>query len=191
MQIFRERTRLSEGEGLLCDLGAVDNLCGSDWVKRQESHARRPAKWRSIRPITVEGVGKEADRSVQTAAVDIALPDGTAGSYEAPVLEGPLPALWGLRSMRRHRTLFDVVNKKVYFLGPGGYKIHLSPGSTTYDLLESPSGHLMLPVSCFKEATTRRHANHTTTAATTESQRRKASDNIHLSVTSVTYDKSE
>ena len=106
LQVFHERTRLTEGEGLLCDLGAIDNLCGSEWVKRQEALAKQPARWRTIRPITVEGVGKEADRSTESATVGIALPDGTHGSYEAPVLEGPLPALWGLRSMRRHRTLF-------------------------------------------------------------------------------------
>ena len=188
MQIFHERTRLTDGEGLLCDLGAIDNLCGSEWIKRQESLAKQPARWRSIKPITVEGVGKEADRSVESASVNIALPDGAAGSYEAPILEGPLPALWGLRSMRRHRTLFDVVNKKVYFLGPGGYKISLSPGSTTYDLQESPSGHLMLPVSCFDDM---KKIQEKSTTTTTTNKRRTEQDRLNLSVTSVTYDKSE
>ena len=190
MQVFHERTRLTDGEGLLCDLGAIDNLCGSEWIKRQESLAQQPARWRSIKPITVEGVGKEADRSVTSASVNIALSDGTAGSYEAPILEGPLPALWGLRSMRRHRTLFDVVNRKVYFLGPGGYKISLSPGSTTYNLQESPSGHLMLPVSCFNDMK-RTQEETTTTTATVANKHRKEQNRLNLSVTSVTYDKSE
>eukprot|EP00973_Karenia_brevis_P018152 2492520-Karenia_brevis.AAC.1 len=35
-------------------------------------------------------------------------------------------------------------------VGPGGYKILLSPGTRTYELEESHTGHLMLPCSRFQ-----------------------------------------
>eukprot|EP00973_Karenia_brevis_P044642 6182743-Karenia_brevis.AAC.1 len=38
----------------------------------------------------------------------------------------------------------------MYQLGPGGYKIMLSPGTRTYELEESHAGHLMLPCSRFQ-----------------------------------------
>ena len=36
---------------------------------------------------------------------------------------------------------------KVFFVGPGGYELKLSPGSEAYDLHDSEMGHLMMPCS--------------------------------------------
>eukprot|EP00973_Karenia_brevis_P014846 2028045-Karenia_brevis.AAC.1 len=47
-------------------------------------------------------------------------------------------------------------------VGPGGYKILLSPGTRAYELEESHAGHLMLPCSrfqCFTKPPTELLAN--------------------------------
>ena len=59
--------------------------------------------------------------------------------------------------MKKLRTLIDTFTGKMYLVGPGGYEIHLSPGSEVHDLEESAAGHLMLPCSRFG----RQHQQHT------------------------------
>ena len=49
------------------------------------------------------------------------------------------------------RCLLDCFNGQLYRIGPGGYQLHLSPGSVKYPLEESHAGHLMLPCSRFKQ----------------------------------------
>ena len=39
----------------------------------------------------------------------------------------------------------------MYFCGPGGYKITLSPGSEKYKLEKAPSGHWHLPCSYYRQ----------------------------------------
>jgi hypothetical protein len=46
----------------------------------------------------------------------------------------------------------DCFNNKFIMVGPGGYELKLSPGSETYELEESPAGHLMLPCSKYSAA---------------------------------------
>jgi hypothetical protein len=64
----------------------------------------------------------------------------------------------GLRSLIEKRALIDCFNKKLIFIGPGGYKLACSPGTRTFDLKQSPSGHLLLPVTCWRKGTERRSA---------------------------------
>ena len=47
---------------------------------------------------------------------------------------------------------FDVVNKELHLCGPGNISVQLPPGSETFKLEQSPSGHLILPVSNFAAA---------------------------------------
>ena len=174
---FHQRTRLSEEEeGLLVDVGAIDNLCGSDWMARQGSLATRAGRanptTRKIREIRVEGVGKDSQSACVATQVPVALPDGREGFYEAPIVEGPLPALWGLRSMREQRVVIDVYNRKLYMMGPGGYKIQVSPATSTYNLQEAKSGHLLLPVSRWNDVKSNNH--------------NEDKERVHLPVTSVT-----
>ena len=56
-----------------------------------------------------------------------------------------MPGLLGRKRLHRWRALVDCFANKLYTVGPGGYKISLSPGSRVYDLKESYSGHLILP----------------------------------------------
>ena len=51
--------------------------------------------------------------------------------------------------MKKFRTLIDTFTGKMFLVGPGGYEIHLSPGSEVHELEESSAGHLMLPCSRF------------------------------------------
>ena len=48
----------------------------------------------------------------------------------------------------------DAFNGRVYFVGEGGYEIKLSPGSYAVPTRDSPSGHMMLPVSCWGQSQT-------------------------------------
>ena len=122
--------------------------------------------------IRVEGVGKDSQSACVATQVPVALPDGREGFYEAPIVEGPLPALWGLRSMREQRVVIDVYNRKLYMMGPGGYKIQVSPATSTYNLQEAKSGHLLLPVSRWNDVKSNNH--------------NEDKERVHLPVTSVT-----
>jgi hypothetical protein len=100
----------------------------------------------------VEGVGKHAQTCTHQGKVTVVTKNGTHGSYEAPIIEqSDVPALLGLRSMSEKRTLIDVYNKIMYFIGPGGYQIHCSPGTAQHDLETSPSGHLIMETTCWSK----------------------------------------
>jgi hypothetical protein len=154
---WHARTRLGpDREGLLVDVGAHDNLVGSEWVTRMaeivNKHGRRIEVTKMAKSIGVEGVGKGAQECVDRAKVPLALPGGSTGTYDAPVVpDSSVPALLGLSSLRRNRAVIDVVTNTMYFMGPGDYQIQQSPGSTKYNLVQSQSGHLLLPVSEFAD----------------------------------------
>ena len=153
---FHIRTRLGKWrDGLLVDIGAVGNLVGSAWVKRQTDRAAAhnlPTKTvRMTTPLGVEGVGKGAQVCVESISVPTSLPDGSLGTYSAPIVENSdLPALWGLDSLSHQRALIDTFSKRVYLVGAGGYGLKLSPGSRILQCETSESGHMLLPVSDFE-----------------------------------------
>ena len=60
-----------------------------------------------------------------------------------------MPALLGQKALRRQRVLLDCYNGKFFCIGPGGYKLQLSPGSQQHMLEESQAGHLMLSCAEF------------------------------------------
>ena len=61
-----------------------------------------------------------------------------------------MPALLGQSVLRKQRVLLDCFNGRMLCVGPGGYPLHLSPGSQVHALERSPAGHLMLACSSFK-----------------------------------------
>ena len=104
--------------------------------------------------MKIQGVGNGIQQCIWRSELPIALPrgDGTASleRYSAPtVANSDIPALLGLRSLIDHRAVIDVSNKKLYLCGPGDVRIDVPPGSQSFSLEQSPSGHLMLPVSDF------------------------------------------
>ena len=69
------------------------------------------------------------------------------------VKNSKLPGLLGLNSLRSRRAVIDCHTRKMYFLGPGDYDLAagMPTGTQTFQLETAPSGHLVLPISHFKE----------------------------------------
>eukprot|EP00974_Lingulodinium_polyedra_P007136 676432-Lingulodinium_polyedra.AAC.1 len=51
--------------------------------------------------------------------------------------------------MMAKRAVIDIVSRRLHMCGPGDLDIDLPPGSHTFELEQSLSGHLLLPVSDF------------------------------------------
>ena len=136
-------------EGLLIDCGAVTNLAGDRWVARTAALAKSFGQGTSttaVAPKEVEGVGSGSSQVNAVAVVPVCLANGSVGSFETSVISNSeLPALMGLATMTKNRALIDVANKKLIYVGPGGYQMQLSPNSITMNLEQVPSGHLLLP----------------------------------------------
>ena len=110
------------------------------------------------RPLSVEGVGKESDETNQECIAPICLEDGRVGTFTTPVIpNSSLPALLGLKTLSGERALIDCFNHQIVFVGPGGYRLHASPGSRTYQLKQAKSGHLLLPCDCWDNARFKAH----------------------------------
>ena len=61
-----------------------------------------------------------------------------------------LPGLFGFKSMGYNRAVFDVVNLQLHFCGPADINLTLPPGTKSFQLEISPSGHLVLPCTNFE-----------------------------------------
>lgn len=148
---FHARVRLPglHREGMLVDCGAIDNLAGSAWVQRVEQignvHGQGTVR-KSIPVLSVEGVGSGESRIDSEATLPIKISGNPISTFKTNVVgDSELPGLLGLKSLCRMQSVIDVYNRKLYLIGPGGYKIVLSPGSQTLNLEPAASGHLMLP----------------------------------------------
>jgi len=155
-QFFNTQTRMRdrEGEALLVDPGAHGDLMGSMWLERfgklcEAAGAPPPIVMDMKKPIEVGGVGA-GNQICRTYAQCVLGVDGRSESYAAPIIpNSPTPALLGIKSLRRQRCVIDCFSNKMYTIGPGGYRLQLSPGSQQYDLQLAHSGHLMLPCTDF------------------------------------------
>ena len=90
-------TRLDDGEGLLVVAGAVYNLQGMDFAKRQAAYGLRNGhafEWELLdKPKYVSGVGDNAKACARQATVPGCLEGGTLIKYSAPAVGGsPSPA---------------------------------------------------------------------------------------------------
>ena len=152
-QAFHSTVRLQKGrEGLLIDTGAVNNLMGESWLSRAAKLAAEYGQGTHVEQLNeakeIGGVGAGNNVCTHHASVPIALPSGDIGTFEANIIPGSeVPALLGLRSMTKKRTLLDLHSNHLMFVGQGGYDLQLSPGSRVMKLENSESGHLMLPAS--------------------------------------------
>jgi len=145
-----------EGEALLVDPGSPGNLAGDRWVQRMREECRRQAmpepRHTDIPEFTVGGVGKHAQVCTQKASVPVGLSNGTMGTYEAPeVPQSDVPGLLGLDTLVRLHALLDCAGRKLFLVGPGGYKLQLSPGSMSCDLEVANTGHLLLPCTDYQK----------------------------------------
>ena len=165
--------------GLLVDTGAWGNLQGEVWCKRAASEAQKaghePKQTRLVQPMNVHGVGKGSQSALWECSIPTALTrtDTTVGltTYTAPVVAGAdLPPLLGLRSLKANRVVLDLVRNELIMCGPGDCEINPPPGSERYKLEHTPSGHLVLPISAYKQYATQATSKDTVTALHTTSQ---------------------
>ena len=64
-----------------------------------------------------------------------------------------LPALVGNQTLIANRALLDFAKNQLHFLGPGELQLTLPPGSESFQLEMSPSGHMVLPCDYHKALT--------------------------------------
>ena len=154
---YHVETQLPGGrQALLLDIGSVGNLAGDQWVRRQAAKAvaagGRPQQRKRDRPLTVRGVGRGGERCTHNCCLPVAMlaSDGqpTMGTFDTPTVpNSELPALLGLSAARESRMIIDAARNKVYMVGLGDYDLEraLPPGTTVFDCVTAPSGHMMLP----------------------------------------------
>ena len=138
--------------GLLVDPGAHDNLAGEATMQRlSEQMGIKPKTHGLGKKLMVEGVGKDSQQAAQAWEVPICMKSDEGeyvkGKFRAPIIPGSaLPPLLGLKALKEMKAVIDCSRGILMVPGPGGYSFQLSPGSMTFKLEESESGHLILPV---------------------------------------------
>ena len=165
--VMNSRTRKV---GLLLDTGAFDNIGGTEsaWFKQfteQMSIQGYTPEVRAIDKISVSGVGSGAAETTRAytfpgAAVDV---DGVARTvaFDTPIAEGsPIPPLWGLQSLRKHRALIDCHGLKLHLLGADDSECTFPQGTLTFPLELSDSGHLILPIGEFDKLSEQSQIGH-------------------------------
>ena len=148
-------------QALLVDPGSYGNIAGGNWVKRtatlaiQGGASAKPVQTKRKTPLNVSGVGTGS----QVCNYDVTLPialrndrgETLSATFSSATLDdGDLPALLGLKTLVEQRALLDLSTMKLHFCGPGDATINLPPGSQSFQLSQSTSGHLMLPCCNFE-----------------------------------------
>jgi hypothetical protein len=155
---YASNTELADGQhALLIDPGSVNNLTGGEWVRRGATLARAAGRSGSSshqrkETLHVSGVGTQSQECHYNIQLPVALQDinGKAieGTYTAPTINNSrLPALLGLNTLMQCGAIMDFRNMHLHFTGQGpvDYMQHLPEGTTTFNMLQAPSGHVMLP----------------------------------------------
>ena len=170
-ECYHSQVRLKHTEGLVIDPGAVNNVCGDMWARRVEAVAKKAGQgtaWSQLEQRqNLQGVGSGTSTASQGVALPFCLEDGTVGNYRSTVLDdSPVPGLLGLATLKRLGAILDLQSDRLIIPGPGGVKMHSSPGSKHLRLYAAPSGHLILPMCEWQNARPRLHAKQTVLATT-------------------------
>jgi hypothetical protein len=156
--VYHSMTQLPDHMSILVDPGAWTNLAGSDWVRRLATLAveagHTPSQEKLRRALNVQGVGQGGQSAVWQITLPVAIADEERTllhEFTAPVVNGGLPALLGLRSMQAKNAVLEMTpgQECLTFPGPSGYTITWSPGTRRLPLRVAPSGHLVLPCDLF------------------------------------------
>jgi len=161
------QTKLPDGRNsILVDLGSRINVVGKNTMKEFTDTAAQfnlETKYQQRRNrLLVNGVGSDAAYCDQQAEIPIAVKfqdmPATKESFLANVAEGcgaDLPAILGAVSMQAKDSvlLLRPGKEMIVFPGPGGYKIEWSPGSRQLEMVQAPSGHLVIPCDRFADLT--------------------------------------
>ena len=159
---YHSQVCLKDGRlGLVADIGSRGNLCGEEWVKEALKTAQRNAHKAKVKPrekpMSVAGVGKEAQDCKNDVAVGGAIPfteetDAMKVLYKAPIIpNSDCPALLGLESLRDLRALIDCRTNDIHFLGQDDRPLQLPEGTRTVRSELSSTGHLMIPFDSYCE----------------------------------------
>ena len=141
--LVKTRMKDQRGEALLVDPGSPENLCGDEWSERMDYEAKTAGRPESYynplqRPLEDGGVGTGSQTATHSVTHNIVLANGKEATYTAPQLpKSGTPALLGQKSLKIMRAVIDCYNGRMYTMGPGGYKLQLSPGSEMHNLEES------------------------------------------------------
>ncbi len=153
---YHSKVRLSSGEALVVDTGAVNGLAGSVWVdsvsKSAAQHGRGTQREALAREHSVGGVGQSNSVCKESATVPVCMEDGVPGTYKCLVVpDSEIPGLLPFDSMEKRRVLLDTYNGLFIEVGAAGYGIKLSSGSRVLQMSKAPTGHPMLSVSAWSK----------------------------------------
>ena len=168
-----ERTRLEDGEiGILIDPGAHGNLAGEHWARSlrdaAESAAAAPTTLvKTLKhPLEVNGVGKNSQHCYEEWQMPIGTQEadeedigvGSVNTFTAPIIPNShVPGLLGNESLMEHDAILQVGRGILHLPGPGyNGDLVLPPGTKTFKLRLTRSGHWLLPCSRFAAALSRR-----------------------------------
>ena len=165
--VYSSGTRLSDGrEGLLVDCGAYDNLMGSRWRDRQGSNANEAGlsmKVTTNHHSSIRGVGQGESTASTVVEMPIGIPNHGTGTFTGPVLDNSdIPALLGLRTMEEKYGILDMrPNERCLWFADDARDLKIVPREGAkvqrHQLIQAPSGHLLLPCSDFKQRPAKTH----------------------------------
>jgi len=142
-------------EGAMPDTGAVDDLSGSEWVRRMETLVAffgYKVLWQMLAiPKNVSGVGDRAKTCTQRAVVPLGLENGDLSVYAPSVIpHSEVPPLMGLRTMSALHVYFGTEFGRFVMIPPGtDDQIKWPAGTKIIQCKPAPSGHWLLIASAF------------------------------------------
>ena len=158
--VYHSETGLLDGRpSLLIDPGSVANLCGDKWAqecaKMATQNGLTPSQNKRTRRLSVMGVGNGNQTCTHDCTLPIAMSREsdttvTRSSTTPVVAESELPGLLGFKTMMNNRAVLDTVNLQLHICGPADINLTLPPGTKSFQLEISPSGHLVLPCTNFE-----------------------------------------
>ena len=114
---------------------------------------QRPKYEKRAKAVKVSGVGDGSQECHYDCKLPVSFPQKDGRAPAPAVLNTPavanssLPGLLGLAALRKNRAILDFTTLQLHFCGPGDVYVdrHLPPGSESFQLELSPSGHIVLP----------------------------------------------
>ena len=145
--------KLKKGDAVLVDIGAVNNLLGSQWVERMDCLNHQVGKPKSTRAplgctVTLGGVGKNTpERSLSVQVPTIV--NGDSSIFTGTIAEGSdSQALSGMKTLRDNCSMLAFENDRLIMPQAGQHvQIVRLPGTQVFQHERAPGGFLVLPCS--------------------------------------------
>ena len=106
--------------------------------------------------MQVAGVGNGVQTCNWELVIETAVPIENGPpellTWTAPIVEGlgeDLPGLLGMDSLKLNRAIIDIEGKRLIYPGEGKVEWKFPPGTRVIPLIDSPSGHLCVPIDCY------------------------------------------